>query len=225
MRYYYDLKMEGVHFEQQFKKRFVVPLELVNLLEDYYEKLKRGVNFMFSTRRISLMLILIMLVTIIGSSYALAYSYAGCRWQYNNTNYKYGSNLPSSYQTPIYTAAGTWNSDAADFTFYYNSSAYNVWGAANYGSAGGMLGLTTITGNGTTVIGANTDYNTYYSFSTNPSSSQYDLETVALHEFGHWLVLNDISSPTSAIMYFSLSSGQQKRTLTQDDSNGINYIY
>lgn len=180
---------------------------------------------MLFSKKFSVMVILFMILSFMMSTYAFAWSYAGYCWPTNNALYKYGNNLPSSYQTPVYTAAGTWNSDPADFSLYNDSSANNVWGAANYGSASGMLGITSISKSGTTVTGANSDYNTYYSWSTNPGPNEFDLESVALHEFGHWLVLKDIVHPSSAVMYHSLNPGQKKRSLTTDDSNGINYIY
>jgi hypothetical protein len=52
--------------------------------------------------------------------------------------------------------------------------------------------------------------------------SGIDLETVALHEFGHTLGLAH-SNDTSAVMYAYY--GGRRRDLRQDDVDGIQYIY
>ena len=46
-----------------------------------------------------------------------------------------------------------------------------------------------------------------------PSNTQYDFESVALHELGHGTQLNHIIAPT-AVMHFSISNGQSKRVLS-----------
>lgn len=55
-------------------------------------------------------------------------------------------------------------------------------------------------------------------------SHELDLESVLLHEFGHWLVLGHLSDVTT-VMYPRLSGGTIKRTLHQADVNGISAIY
>jgi len=55
----------------------------------------------------------------------------------------------------------------------------------------------------------------------------FDTETVALHEFGHWLMLNDLYDPADSdkVMYGYIALDQIKRDLHQDDIDGIIYIY
>ncbi|KAI3857275.1 hypothetical protein MKX03_024421 [Papaver bracteatum] len=61
-------------------------------------------------------------------------------------------------------------------------------------------------------------------WSTNPDQNIIDLETVCLHELGHVLGLGH-SSDTNAVMFPSIAGGQQKRTPTADDINGIRALY
>jgi hypothetical protein len=54
-----------------------------------------------------------------------------------------------------------------------------------------------------------------------------DLESIALHELGHWLRLLDLYGADDAnkIMYGFASYGVMKRTLTSGDLSGIQWIY
>jgi hypothetical protein len=52
-----------------------------------------------------------------------------------------------------------------------------------------------------------------------PSATQYDFESVALHELGHGLQLNHVIN-TLDVMHYSISNGQTRRTLTADNITG-----
>lgn len=72
-----------------------------------------------------------------------------------------------------------------------------------------------------------TKFNTRYSFTTDGSAGTYDIQSVAVHEFGHWLKLNDVYfwPWEGKVMYFTLNTGTLRRSLHQDDIDGINAIY
>lgn len=58
----------------------------------------------------------------------------------------------------------------------------------------------------------------------NPSGSQYDFESVAVHELGHGHQLGHVIKSTE-IMHYSIANGQKKRVLSADgDLNGGNYV-
>src|SRR5262249_24993888 len=56
-----------------------------------------------------------------------------------------------------------------------------------------------------------------------PNVSQYDLESVLLHELGHLHQFNHVIN-TAAVMHFSISNGTMKRTLLSTDINGGNLL-
>ena len=60
--------------------------------------------------------------------------------------------------------------------------------------------------------------NWYYGTGS-PGSSQYDFETVATHELGHGHQLSHVIDDTK-IMHYSLTNGERKTTLHQDDLDG-----
>lgn len=54
---------------------------------------------------------------------------------------------------------------------------------------------------------------------TAPSASQYDFESVTVHELGHGHQLGHVIKTTD-LMHYALSNGQSKRNLNTDDLNG-----
>jgi hypothetical protein len=52
-----------------------------------------------------------------------------------------------------------------------------------------------------------------------PSFSQYDFQSVALHELGHGMQLNHVIN-TADVMHYAISNGQTRRTLNTDDITG-----
>ena len=66
------------------------------------------------------------------------------------------------------------------------------------------------------------DINVSHPFGT--ASTSYDTETALLHELGHFLGLGH-SGTTYSVMSTPQAKGQRKRSLFEDDINGINAIY
>jgi PKD domain/Secretion system C-terminal sorting domain/IPT/TIG domain len=56
-----------------------------------------------------------------------------------------------------------------------------------------------------------------------PSGSQYDFETVAVHELGHGHQLGHVIAP-GAIMHYAISNGSSNRSLGSNDLAGGNYV-
>ena len=66
------------------------------------------------------------------------------------------------------------------------------------------------------------DINVSHPFGT--ASTSYDTETALLHELGHFLGLGHFGT-TYSVMSTPQAKRQRKRSLFEDDINGINAIY
>jgi len=138
----------------------------------------------------------------------------------------------------VQNAAATW-SVPANFTFSYagttthTSVGYDLendilW--VNLGSISTIARATwwymEVDG---TIVETDIEFNDYYSFSASTScpSGYYDVESIALHELGHWLNLGDLYGAGDAdkVMYGYGSTGTTKRVLHSDDIAGIQSIY
>lgn len=58
----------------------------------------------------------------------------------------------------------------------------------------------------------------------NPENSEIDLESIVLHELGHWLPLSHLPN-MNAVMYAVLGSGLRKTVLNNDDIAGVTALY
>lgn len=77
---------------------------------------------------------------------------------------------------------------------------------------------------GTKITESDINFNAKYSWSTNPSSTQYDIQMIMTHEIGHCLGLGH-STDSSAIMRPTFSAGSKQHTINSDDIAGIQAIY
>ena len=176
------------------------------------------------TRLVSILVLAVVVLAL--PTVANAYSYSGIHW--NSTRAYYDDRqytMPPGFIAEIEAAASSWNNAGANFSLQLNTSSSNDWGMSSLGT-GGTLAATQVSYDAnyhiTQVI---TGFNDSKPWSTNGSSNTYDVQTVAVHEFGHWLMLNDIGYPTDAVMYGNISLNQIKRSLTTDDIQGISAIY
>lgn len=71
-------------------------------------------------------------------------------------------------------------------------------------------------------IWINDDY--ALSVDDDPAFGEMDLESIILHEVGHWAPLDHLSNPES-VMYSVLASAQRKRTLHDDDIAALVQLY
>ena len=64
-------------------------------------------------------------------------------------------------------------------------------------------------------------------WSTNPGPDQYDIQSVATHEAGHWLYLMDEydDACSANAMHYAMPAGVTKRYLSSDDEEGITWLY
>jgi hypothetical protein len=149
------------------------------------------------------------------------------------------SSGPAGSLSAIQAAMNTWTNVAtSSFSFGYNgqtaSNAYGVNDGTNlicFGaiSEGTTIALNTTWYNSSTGILLDSDirFNTSFSWATDGSAANIDVQTIILHELGHALALADLygDSDTAKVMYGYCGAGVIKRTLAQDDIDGITYIY
>ncbi len=126
----------------------------------------------------------------------------------------------------IWQAGYTWNEVYADFVFIQatNNSNNDIKIGETYDP--NAIAETWPWYNGYHIIQTWIVFNQNYQFSVGGGGGTYDIQTVALHEFGHWLKLNDLTAIWDwyKVMYAYLGYGQ-KRSLSGDDMAGIIAIY
>ncbi len=171
------------------------------------------------------------------------YSYGGMKWPGSSpvVNYRINQNTAdcTGEGAAVQAAAATWSAADAYFSFSYagttTATAYNqnyvneiLW--RNLGSGGTIAHAITwyypSTGQ---IIECDMEFNDYYTWSTaaTPPSGQYDTQTLALHEFRHFLNLSDLydAADSAKVMYGYGFTGTTKRALHADDIAGIQFIY
>ncbi|MCB9161266.1 MAG: matrixin family metalloprotease [Caldilineaceae bacterium] len=181
-------------------------------------------------------------------AHAAAYVYNNYKWAgdapivdfYVNVNSEQtGGNdgTVDDFRQAIIAAADTWNQvESAAFAFRYagptgdTTAGYNGTNAVMFVTDldAGVLGVTRYwySTNSGMLLEADVVFNDLVDLDTTgaPDGQEIDLQTVALHEFGHWLSLGHDDSQ-GATMYPSLMPGTLKRTLAPNDIAGIGYIY
>lgn len=179
-----------------------------------------------------------------------AFSYALCGFDWNwmggdpvTVDYKVNGNCldasagnSQNQIAVIQLAHQTWNDAGASFNFNYdgththtnashNGSNEVMWRNA---SGGGALATTNIWYIGNNIQECDMVFwdsgITWHGGSSAPPGNMFDIQSVATHEFGHYLCL-DHSSYAAAVMYYAISSGMMKRDLHSDDIAGIFALY
>lgn len=158
---------------------------------------------------------------------AQAYSYAGYRWggDYPQVGVDTRGLLLTSWRAAANDAMNSWNAAGAKFrlysqdgsgskmTYYYEVSDVlaNAPTWRKYGFFGDVV-------RGEVRVNNRHNFNPPYT-----SGTWHDLRSVLRHEFGHWLVLWHVNTP-SALMYPSISSGTIKQ-LSSDETRAVKDIY
>ncbi len=174
----------------------------------------------------------------------LSYSYDGIHWSFPPdpvVKFRISANCGdcTGESSAIQAAASTWNTAGARFSFNYTGTtsvaSYGYDGTnqvlfRNFGT-GGTIGLTYVWYNPTTkiIVECDMELNDYYKWSTESGAVAgcFDVQTIATHEFGHFLCLKDLYDPADSakIMYGYGATGVIKRTLHADDIAGIRAVY
>ncbi len=179
-------------------------------------------------------------------SISLGFGSAGIKWLGSDPKCTYYVNAPdSNVRQSIITAAETWNlAPGKKFNFLYFGNTYSnviqyngkneiIWGNtySPYALAEAQTWTTGDDFHGN-IIEADIVYNENAEWSVNPNSAQYDIQTVALHELGHWLCLTDLygnlqgyPQDTHKVMFGIKGTGEIVHSLSPEDIAGIRYIY
>lgn len=190
----------------------------------------------------------ILALLLIGSSYGWAFevskssSGATIKWANPNTSYYInasGSTISSNEViNAVVAAMNEWtNVPTSSFEFFYAGTTNHTYGynGINTVSFRNMGSSSVLAVNGFwyypstgQMIESDIEFNTYYAYSTNGAAGTFDIQNIATHEFGHSLSLKDLYSGADSekTMYGYASMGEtKKRTLHQDDIDGISFLY
>jgi hypothetical protein len=171
-----------------------------------------------------------------------AYLNSGLSWPHPPTpNISFRINENDAHCTgegaAVQAAAATWNAAGANFSFNYggttSATGYSRNGVneilwRNLGDVDTVAQTVYWYDYNNNLLECDMEFNDYFLFYTSvPASNAYDVHTVALHELGHYLLLNDLynSSDSAKVMYGYVSTGTTKRSLDSDDIAGIQNIY
>jgi hypothetical protein len=154
-----------------------------------------------------------------------------------------GNGSATDFLNAIVEAGRTWNRvQDAHFDFVYGGSTtvsakqYDNVNAVFWVNMGAVSTLARASWwySGDQILEADVEINEYWTWDAtgSPGSNEVDLQSVALHELGHWLSLgHDTDSScssnftTSPVMCPAYALGKLKRNLHSNDIAGITYIY
>jgi hypothetical protein len=150
--------------------------------------------------------------------------------------YSFASFFPSNYDAAVNAAANIWTNADCGISIQNDQSSENSFsvrdlGYEEFGTFDLAISVLIYTVNNTAIAYTTTEINTNSNITwfTDPNSSNvpaasYDLETVVLHEFGHWFDLAENYSCYTSIMYLPVPIGTRK-PLTPSDIYAVQSIY
>ncbi|MHC1756133.1 MAG: matrixin family metalloprotease [Methanosarcina sp.] len=163
------------------------------------------------------------------ASSASAYALNGVYWQYEYAPFTIDSSVPSGWSTSLNSAMNEWNNAGTDFYFYSTGGQNNK---IIYGTISGDY--TAITQKwiytGTNYLSKCViTFNSSKSWSSLTSDScpsgMFDVQSTATHELGHCLSLGHSNVSDATMWQYGYPGTTWKRSLAQDDKNGIMAIY
>jgi hypothetical protein len=146
--------------------------------------------------------------------------------------------FPINFRSAADQAAFSWSSTGALWTFWFGGSRTGVsydpdvqdglnvidFGPPRDSDARGETVLFFSLADENRIIEADTVLNDAFPFATSGEPGAYDVQTVVLHELGHWLELLHSDNPGD-VMYRTIGVGEVKRSLSNDDRDGIRFLY
>jgi len=175
-------------------------------------------------------------------SFTVTFSNGKVKWSGSSPVVGYKINAAAATRTAVNAAATTWNNAGTPFRFSYTGTTTAtemttngineiLW---NHNPPSGVLAWASTSSSGANITETDIEYNSDYSWSTAATcpAGWFDVESIGLHELGHWLMLRDLygnrsgyPSDTRKVMYGFSSPGATKRAPTMQDIAGIRYLY
>lgn len=173
-----------------------------------------------------------------GYDFTVTFAYSGARFSSPPVTFRFNANTSdlTGEKASFDAAAAAWNkpalfrfvdggtctTSALPHTIDGNNDVF--WAAS--GIPSGTLAVTQYWVLLDIVVEADLAFNDAYAWGDG-SGGTYDVQSIALHELGHFLVLGDQygAGDVDDVMYGYASTGVQKRTLTAAELAGIVWIY
>ncbi len=170
--------------------------------------------------------------------YKISFGYGGNKWPGTSPDVAFYVNQVIADWTQALTNAATTWSGTGNINLYYNgefsgpstTNGKNEVSKANLEA--GVIAVASYLSRNGNMIECDITFNTDYSFSTAATTpaGAYDVESIGLHEMGHWCGLRDLyggGEDRDKVMYGygGTGAGGMKRVPHPDDAAGIAWIY
>lgn len=149
----------------------------------------------------------------------------GYKWSSWPVRYYMDFTIPTGWYTSIVNADSSWDNAGTSFRFSRSIDSQVPNNVGKYSFFENFLAITYTYLSGNTITEADTTFNGKWSWATNGDLNAYDVETTAVHEFGHWLRLDGQQLHRADVMYYAKDLGELRRSLSTHDIQGIRAIY
>ncbi len=167
-----------------------------------------------------------------GHDFVVTFAFGGVKWAGTSMTYRVAA--PSaSFETMVDAAASTWSAvsafrmhDGGPIAAPTASTNDVYWDALATGDLGRAY-ISYMPGTATgTIVSCDIALNTAHPWGDGTGDT-FDVQSVVLHELGHWLNLRDLygAGDVAEVMYGIGTRGSRKRELHAHDIAGIRYIY
>ena len=168
--------------------------------------------------------------------FAVVFSFDKAQWAVPTCTYRVSRRFPAGVAAAVAAAAQTWNAAGTTFQFVDGGTcgAGSVLGDGHNdivwatGLPAGYSAVTSTLTVGSCIVEADTKLNASVTWGdATADGSVTDVQTIVLHELGHWLGLRDLYGQGDAdkVMYGARGAGDIARALAPADQAGKRWIY